>query len=170
MSRLLTLSLILISLAGCSPAVYRTYDKSKTQEANDCGLALVRVHPPDSTAEKIGEILIDDFGASVNCSEEKTLDYIKTEGCSVGAQVVLIREIKRPNCESFCYRCSAVFYRYKPGATPINTIKYFDELRIKRREQLDRKKQIRRTVRLIAGVRHFVYMVAGHDHGHGKHH
>jgi hypothetical protein len=165
MSRLLTVSLILISLASCSPAVYRTYDKNKTEEAKDCGLALVRIHPPDSTAEKIGEILIDDFGASVNCSEEKTLDYIKNEGCTVGAQIVLIREIKRPNDESFCYRCTAVFYKYKPGASPIKTNKYFDEMRIKKREQLDRKKQIHRTVRIIHTTAHIVHMFTCHRHG-----
>ncbi len=164
MARLLSISLILISFASGSPAVYRTYEVDKTEKVNDCGLTLVRIHPPDSIADKIGEILIDDFGASVNCSEEKTLDYIKNEGCSVGAQIVLIREIKRPDNESFCYRCVAVFYKYKPGVNPIKTTKYFGEMRIQKREQLDRKKQIRRTVMLVATVRHIVYMFTCHGH------
>lgn len=162
--RLLTFYLILFSLASCSPAVYRTYDKNKKEEAVDCGLALVRVHPHDSIAEKIGEVLIDDFGASVNCGEETTLNYIKNEACSVGAQIVLIREIHRPDEGSFCYRCTAVFYKYKPGATPIKTNKYFDEMRIKKREQLDRKKQIGRTVGIIHTTGHVVRAYTGDEH------
>ena len=156
---------ILISLfllSSCSHVIWKTYDNS--EEPIDCGLALVRVHPPDSVAEKIGEVILDDLGISVNCSEEKAINYLKNEACRIGAQIVFIKEIKRPDEESYCYRCTGVFYKYKPGANTLQSNKYYDKERIKKREQLDRKKKISRTIRLVRIFHHIAGIFSGEKH------
>ncbi len=106
MFRLIIPLFIIVLFESCSPSIYRTYKDEDNEDANNCGLVLVRIHPADSVVEEIGEILIDDIGISLSCSEEKTINYIKKEACSKGAQVVLIKEIKRPDNESYCYRCT----------------------------------------------------------------
>jgi hypothetical protein len=164
MIRLKILLILIIFLECCSPAVYRTYNQDDEEDANTCGLVLVRIHPADSDVEKIGEILIDDIGTSVSCSESKTINFIKNEACSKGAQVVLIKEIKRPDNESYCYRCTAVLYKYKPGAKPLKSNNFYDVTRVKKREQRDRKKQINRTVNFIGRVGHIFHSIFYHGH------
>lgn len=154
-----------ILFASCSPKVYRTYEKD-SDEAPDCGLVMVRVHPPDSVAEQVGEILIDDPGASVDCSEWKTINYIKNEACKLGAEIVLIKNIERPDFKSYCYRCTGVLYKYKAGAKPIKPSKYYDKTRIKKREQRDRAKQMGRTVGILGTVYHIVHLFTGFGHHH----
>jgi hypothetical protein len=166
MNRLIIPLFIIIFFESCSPSVYRTYKKEDNEDANTCGLVLVRIHPPDSIVDKVGEILIDDIGTSIDCSEEKTINYIKKEACSVGAQVVLIKEIKRPDNESYCYRCTAVLYKYKPGAKPIKQNKYYDTIKIKKREQRDRKKKISRTINILDTIHHIIHLFIFHDHEH----
>jgi hypothetical protein len=159
MIRLTLFAILLFSLASCNPAVYRTYKDDKADDSNHCGLVVVRFYIPDSVATKIGEILIDDIGASVNCSEEQTIHYLMNEGCSAGAHIISIRDVKRPDNESYCYRCTALLYQYKPGAKPIKANKYFDMVNIKKREQKDRKHQIKRTIGVIDTIRHIIYIL-----------
>jgi hypothetical protein len=153
MIKRLSYFILLILISGCGPIIMKTYKHDNDGISSDCGLSLVKVHPPDSVVEKIGEIEIDDIGVSLDCSERKIIDYIKKEACAKGAQVVLIKRRKRPDDESFCFRCTAVLYTYKSGALPVKSSNYFADDQIKKRDRKDMRKKISRTSRVIAFFR-----------------
>ena len=146
-------------LSSCSHYVMRSYPQKEVTADQNCDVALIRIHPPDSIADKVGEIIMDDLGLSINCSEDETIDYLKKEACSLNAQIILIKEIQRSDLESYCYRCTGAFYKLKSGANPVQTLKYFDQERINKREQKDRKKKISRTMLIIHGIRHWTMII-----------
>ena len=155
------LVVILFVFTNCSHYVMRSYKKSEKEQEQNCDPVIVRIHPSDSIADKLGEIIMDDLGLSINCSESETIEYLKKEACSINSDIILIKEIKRPDRESYCYRCTGAFYKLKPKANPIQTKKYFEQEKINKREQKDRKKKIERTAFLIGAIRHWAHIIAG---------
>ena len=157
----LLLIALLITTSGCSHVVWRSYKTAMNDsiqiDTSGCDVAFVRIHPNDSIAENIGQIELSDLGVSFICSEKDVINFLNKEACNIGAQIVLIKNIKRPNVKSYCFRCTAVLYRLKYNASMVATNKYFEEERIYKRSKKDTKGKIARTFYILANIRYIIY-------------
>lgn len=113
MKQFLIVSLILFSLVSCSHRIVRT----GYQNLNDtlCDIPILKSLPSNDSISSIGEIKLGESGFSVNCNEADAILILKKEACSIHADFIFITQEKRPDAWSTCYRCNAVFYKYKDG-------------------------------------------------------
>lgn len=122
MKKHLAAMLCLFCFAQCAYKVTRVgYQQGQMLGGNTNDTVLI-AYQTDSLIDQlqpIGSIVLKDGGATVNCSEEDAIAFLKEEAWSIGANVVLLDNIKRADFLSSCFRCTAYFY-YVEGneATP----------------------------------------------------
>jgi hypothetical protein len=112
MKKTLVLTIIITLLINCSPKITRMgYNENKNKTAQ-CDVIIKENATIDETMGKvIGEIKVGDTGFSTNCDEEKVMRILKEEACSIGADIINIKEIERPDLASSCYRVTAEFIK-----------------------------------------------------------
>lgn len=103
----------LLLSTSCSHKVVRTGYQKQMVESEDCQVLITKDAAILDRATKVGNIRLGESGFSVTCSEEKALEILKREACSIGAEAVLITSEKRPDFISTCYRCEATFLDVK---------------------------------------------------------
>ena len=114
MKKLIYFTLASLLFSNCTHRIVRTgYDISKS-DYRYCNIAIRKEIPvADTTMFKIGEIRLGETGFAVACSEQHAIDILRSEACALNADVIFITEENRPDLWSSCYRCKAVFYKYK---------------------------------------------------------
>jgi hypothetical protein len=113
---LLLFLIILLQFINFEHQISRTGYKVDTKSYLyvNCNIPIKRFEIiPDTVATKIGIIKLSDAGFSKNCSEEDAMEILEKEGCALGADFVNILKESLPDNESNCYRCKAVFYKYR---------------------------------------------------------
>lgn len=114
--------LVPMIFCNCTHKILRSGYAIQNKEINDCNIAIVRSKTfADTIATKIGEIKLGDTGFSVTCSEQDAISILKKEGCSIGADIINIKEESRSDIVSTCYRCRAEFYKYASPNIQIKT-------------------------------------------------
>lgn len=108
-------ALLLVLLASCSHKVVRTNYKAPDTGSTDCPVIIKKQLKETSGLENIGEVKLSDSGVSLWCSEKKAMEILKRDACNIKADIVYIAEEAPPDFFSTCYRCRAVFYKYKSG-------------------------------------------------------
>lgn len=116
----LILSLLLLSFSSCSTKVdYIANSLGKAARPDDCN---IDVFLPNTSIEKnydiIGSILIGDSGLTMDCGQATVISQAKVKGCQVGADAILLTEIKEPDWVSTCYRIKGNMIAYKPAPAP----------------------------------------------------
>jgi hypothetical protein len=98
-------------LVGCAPSLQRQgYVVTPSQQARDCEVVITKQEDFHSENFKVlGTMRVADAGLSTNCSEHDVLAILRTEACKLGAQAIVLRDIKRPGLTSSCYRVTADF-------------------------------------------------------------
>jgi hypothetical protein len=98
-------------LSGCAPTLnregYTLNDNEKT--TTDCKITVS--YDQNIKGKKIGKLKIGDSGFSVGCSEADALKILKDEGCKIGADIVVLKDIQQPDFLSSCYRVTGEFIK-----------------------------------------------------------
>jgi len=142
MKRIIFCCLIAFLFTGCSHRIARS-GYTKQQVPGGCDVIIQKdLAVPGDVATLLGGITLGETGMSFNCNEETALKTLKKEACSLDAGLVIIREEKRPNLWSSCYRCKAEFYRF---STPEAKQAYashpaYEHSEVKKRVKTDRRK------------------------------
>lgn len=141
MKKTFYLLLTIILFSNCTYRIVRTgYDINKLDYENFDITIKKYEKINDSVATKIGEIKLGDAGFSIDCSEEHAINILKNEGYALNADLIIITEENRPDLWSFCYRCSAEFYKYNDPSTKMTSDQIYDVENIQERVSKDRKK------------------------------
>ena len=99
--------------------------------------------------EKVGEVKLGESGFSTSCSEERALEILKKEACSLNADIINIIEERRPDVMSSCYRCRAEFYRYTDPELVIQSDESYHPAYVTQRVAKDKKNN---TAMVVSGV------------------
>lgn len=103
----------LVFLSSCSHKVLRIGYTKTNSEQLACQVSISKSNVVPESAKVMGSIKLGDTGFSVSCSEQKAIQILKKEACSLGANVVLIKSELLPGFLSSCYRCEADFLLIK---------------------------------------------------------
>lgn len=97
--------------SSCSYSIYRHGYLQTNAAAGDCEV-IIRKHVDlkEIQGRRVGSLLLEDSGFTVNCNEEEAREILRQEACSLGADFVHIFEEAQPGFFSSCYRCAATFY------------------------------------------------------------
>jgi hypothetical protein len=97
----------------CSPKISRIgYPESNAAKNSNCEVLIKENAQIDEIIGLvIGTIKIGDTGFSSNCSEEDVIKILKEEACVLGAEIINIKEVERPDLSSTCFRCTADFIK-----------------------------------------------------------
>jgi hypothetical protein len=109
-------SFVVLNLcSSCTHAIRRDgYQLNKSNIIKDCGITFLKDVPVDENADSVlGRIKLKDTGFSFACGEDDAIEILKREGCSLGADAIIIISEKRPDFFSSCYRAEAVFVKHK---------------------------------------------------------
>lgn len=112
-ARLLVLIGLTYFFSSCSHRIVRTGYQAGVQLSGYCDVPIRKGNAPmPSEAVKLGEVQLKDSGGSTKCNEGDAIRILKDEACSLGADVIIVLNEKRPDFVSSCYRCTAEFYRF----------------------------------------------------------
>ncbi len=138
MKTILFLSIVVLSISGCTHKITRTgYDINKTYYKT-CDIVVTKNLPASDSLQKLGEIRLGDTGFSASCNEAQAIEILKNEGCAIGANIVHITEESRADVLSSCYRCSAVFYKSSAAISAKQSDAHFDTQKVNERVNKDR--------------------------------
>lgn len=113
--------LLLLLSIGCAPTIRRTgytpeaEDATSAASSADCTVRITRNSNVPAGGTVIGTMKIGDSGFSYTCSEDKVLSILRTEACRIGADVIVLNDIRQPDLHSSCYRVTADFIRLEEG-------------------------------------------------------
>jgi hypothetical protein len=114
MKYLFYFSVLTLLLTSCAHKIVRTgYEINKSEYKNCSVVVQKNIIVSDTVAEKVGEIKLRDSGFSTSCNEKDAILALKNEACAIGSDLIVIINEKRGDVVSDCYRCKAIFYRYK---------------------------------------------------------
>jgi hypothetical protein len=116
MKRLIFFVIVCLFFTNCKHQISRIRYNVDTNSPSyvNCNITIKKFETiPDSVATKIGTIKLSDSGFSKSCSEEDAMVILRKEGCALNADFINISNESQPDNESNCYRCRAVFYKYK---------------------------------------------------------
>lgn len=130
--------LILFLMSGCTHRIVRTGYQINKSDYKNCDIAVKKYMTVTDSLEKVGEIKLGESGFAVACSETHALEILKNEGCALNANIVNIVEETRPDLLSSCYRCSAVFYRFKGSTMKYTDNEYYKTPEVEKRVGKDR--------------------------------
>ncbi len=120
MKRMLIISSLLALLtAACATQVdYVANSSGKSPRPDNCD---IEVYLPGTSIARsydiIGSVLIGDSGLTMSCGQATVIKQAKEKGCQVGADAILLTEIKEPDWISTCYRIKGnmLVYRTQPA-------------------------------------------------------
>ena len=105
--------LITVILQSCSPKI-RTHLSTETFKPLDSETEILIVKQNEKipiNSKFIGEIKIGDSGFSTDCGYSKVISDAKESAKKSGANLIHLKEVKKPNFGSTCYRIKAKLYR-----------------------------------------------------------
>ena len=138
MNKLIKIITILIStvfLFGCAPSLQREGYILKANDNKNQNCNIVVTNDQNYKGKIIGKLKIGDTGFSIHCSESDVLKILKDEGCQIGADVVVLKDIKQPDLISSCYRVTGEFIKLDSIATEIKESKEYSSQSIAIREE-----------------------------------
>jgi hypothetical protein len=145
MKKYFLLIVILIFTIGCATGLKRIgYQVGNSNAPGDCKIILREYYRPDSSEGRlVGKLNLYDNGFSTNCSEEDIINIIKKEGCGLNADIASLRNIKRPDHWSTCYRTDVEFYKLNATVNKdtVQKNEKFDEPKIVERVHKDNANQ-----------------------------
>lgn len=146
---ILPILITMLLITSCSHRVVRTGYGNNKQTYYNCNVTVKKSDYPDNNnAVKVGEVKLGDTGFSVVCNENDAIELLKKEACSVGANLVIITDEKRPDLISSCYRCKAILYRTEDIQNTETDQKY-EQYEVNQRVKKDRKNN---TVVIVGSV------------------
>jgi len=112
MKKIIYLLLLAFFFINCSHKITRIGYQKNSFYNPDCDITII-TDPSyyNPIAYKVGEINIGESSFSVSCSEEKAIEILKKEACSLQADIIVIKHENKPDLWSKCYRCQADFYQ-----------------------------------------------------------
>ncbi|UII28306.1 hypothetical protein LVD15_07725 [Fulvivirga maritima] len=131
MIRLFYFLISVLLFSSCSYRIARNgYEADKSDYVN-CYVKITRhILLDEASTQKLGEIELGETGLTVACNEEKAIEILRGEACSINANLVLITEEKGPDLLSSCYRCKAEFYRLEESELYLINDDTYDPQRI----------------------------------------
>ncbi len=149
---------VVVFLSSCSHKVVRIGYLKTTSEQLGCEVSVSKGSVIPASAKVLGSIKLGDTGFSVSCSEQKAIQILKKEACSLGANVVLIKTELLPGFLSSCYRCEADFLLVKSADSAVDQPKIENDESVKfppkEFSQKDKQKQMLGSI--IGGTLGFV--------------
>ncbi|WP_243347252.1 autotransporter outer membrane beta-barrel domain-containing protein [Parabacteroides sp. FAFU027] len=116
------LILTFLLTTGCAHQIVRSGYTVNKSEYRNCTIEIKKNVIKTDNLTQLGIIKLGDSGFSLSCSEDEAIKILKKEGCALNADLINITEEKHPDLWSSCYRCTAVFYKYKTDTTtPLKT-------------------------------------------------
>lgn len=156
MKKMIGFAVISILLLSCSPSVTRIGYNEGDNSISNCNVIIKENAEIDESIGKvIGNIEVGDTGFSTNCSEKDVMLILKQEACSIGADMINLTEIKRPDLMSSCFRVSATFIKLNESIAKdkIETSKEYSSEKIDKRDKEDsQKKTIYIITSIVVGV------------------
>ncbi len=127
---------------ACSPIISRNgYEKPELIKVPDCTLIIkenIRIDPAIGVV--LGTLDLGDTRFSALYSEKAVMQFLRTEACTMGADIINIRGIKRPGGFGTSFRCTADFIRLNEAINKasISSLPKYDNVRIEKRDKIDR--------------------------------
>lgn len=114
------LVLLMLSISSCSTQVdYIANTSGRAARPDDCEIGVFLPNTPiKQSYDIIGSLLIGDSGLTMDCGQATVIKQAKTKGCQVGADAILLTEIKEPDWISTCYRIKGNMIVYKTVTAP----------------------------------------------------
>lgn len=137
MKKLSIYLILLFLISSCTHQIIRTGYQTDKSESKNCDIVIKKFMTITDSLQKVGEIKLGDSGFSVACSEAHALEILRKEGCALNANIVNIVEETRPDFLSSCYRCRAVFYKFK-GSMKDQNNDYYKSQEVDKRVSTDR--------------------------------
>jgi len=114
------LALLTLLISSCSTQVdYIANTSGRAARPDDCDIS---VFLPNTQVGKsydiIGSILIGDSGLTMDCGQATVIKQAKAKGCQVGADAIVLTEIKEPDWISTCYRIKGNMIVYNSVSGP----------------------------------------------------
>lgn len=118
--RALFVVFLAVVVTACTPAITRVgYTDPGSAAVPDCEVIFKEGGSVDAAmGEVLGQIELDDTGFTIDCGEAEMLALLKNEACSIGANLVLLKEISPPDLMSSCYRVKADLIRLDDAIDP----------------------------------------------------
>lgn len=110
---ILTATVVLMMIIGCTHVITRTGYKGNSDAKNDtCQVRFLRDANIDTAKGKvIGKVKVGDSGFSFACGEDDAITIFRKEACNANADIVDIIEERRPDFLSSCYRATALLIK-----------------------------------------------------------
>ncbi|PIE57117.1 MAG: hypothetical protein CSA34_00615 [Desulfobulbus propionicus] len=114
----LVLSLALLFTSCATQVDYVSNSTGNAPRPENCDIDL---YLPGTTIDRdyrvIGSLFIGDAGLTIECGQTTVLQQAKAKGCQVGADAILLTEVKEPDWISTCYRLKGSMIVYsKPSS------------------------------------------------------
>jgi len=113
MKKGIAIAIIGFLLHSCSPKVSSNLENknySAIETSSDIHVIQVDGELPENS-KFIGSLKIGDTGFSNNCGYEKVISEAKKTARASGSNIILLKEVKKPNFGSTCYRIKADMFR-----------------------------------------------------------
>jgi hypothetical protein len=134
----------MLLFSGCTHAIRRDGYELNKSNSNDCSIQLLKdVSINEEVDTVLGRIQLKDTGFTFACGEDDAIEILKREGCSIGADAVIIISEKRPDFLSSCYRANAVFIKHRTAGikTPYDGVSQsLDSASVQKRVDADHKR------------------------------
>ncbi|MBL8027498.1 MAG: hypothetical protein JNL74_13845 [Fibrobacteres bacterium] len=113
MFKLLTVAIVSLLFTNCSHSISR-YGYEKKEGTVNCNPILkYGKNLGNLPVFKVGGIRLSDTGFSLTCNKYDALAILQKEACSIGADIIIILEVDKPDFFSTCYRVEADFVKLK---------------------------------------------------------
>lgn len=111
LARICLVVILCLAVFGCAPSIKREgYIVTPSEKDIDCKVTVTKQEDFHAEQTKLlGTMKIGDSGFSAHCGEAEALKILRAEACKLGAQVIVLRDIKLPGIMSSCYRVTADF-------------------------------------------------------------
>jgi len=113
------LILTLLLSIGCAPSIKRMHYRSDIATGRtgspDCDMRIEEQDGPARSGTLLGTMKIDDSGVSTNCHKRVAMKILREEACRIGADVIVLYNVREPDSRSDCYRVTADFVRQEEG-------------------------------------------------------
>jgi hypothetical protein len=102
-----------VLLSGCSSSVNRIGYSKPSKYIESCEIPIIREYDEkiERYGKSMGRLQLGESGVSISCSESSVLKQFITEGCSLGADLIVINNEQKPDFSSSCFRAEAEFMK-----------------------------------------------------------
>ncbi|WP_157600926.1 hypothetical protein [Persicobacter sp. CCB-QB2] len=75
-------------MSNCTHRMVRTGYEPTSTAYNQCNVEVRKWMTPTDSLQKIGQLKLGESGFAVSCNEQRALDILRNEACSINANII----------------------------------------------------------------------------------